>query len=102
MPAHRRRRVQVSGPLDLPYRPGAPDEFIAELWASMPACPVDVLLGVLQPADDGGQIQIQLRDPQVRPVIIVPGQVLHAADPGDPRTFTVLSPPATAHLRLPQ
>ena len=88
--------------LELPFTPGAADGFIKLLWFSVPPPPVGPVVGILHLVGDRGQILIQLSDPDVRQLVIRPGQVLRAADPTNPRTWQVVDPPDTTHLRMPQ
>ena len=90
----------MTASLELCFTPGAPDGFVEQLWTTVPAHPVGALVGVLHQAGDQGQILIRLGGPHGREIQIVPGQILHADDPTDPRTWAVLDPPDSAQLRL--
>lgn len=92
----------MNAPLTLPFTPGDAATFIDRLWRYLPAHPDGAFLGAMHHVGDQGQIVVNLNHPQVKELVVRPGQILLVPEPRDPITWTVVETPDTTHLRLPQ
>lgn len=94
--------IALTAALELSFTPGGAAEFIDQLWRHLPAYPDGALAGAMYLSGDRGQTVVQLRGPQVRHIVVLPGQIMRVVDPVDPGTWSVPGGSATAYLRLPQ
>lgn len=92
----------MNATVELVFTAGAAGALIDLLWQHLPVAPDGLLVGAMHLVGDRGQIVVNLADPQVQQVVVLPGQMLLMKDTADPVTWQVIDSPDTMHLRQPQ